>query len=75
MKAHEKSAVKKMAAEVKAHLEKSNNISISVLNYGLELTKPVIKALRAEGLTIDEQELKYSFMGYVKFVKPEAAKV
>ena len=69
MKAQEKKAVKAMAAEVRRLLETSDNISVSVLNHGLELTKPVIKALKAEGLNICERELQYSFMGYVKFLK------
>lgn len=75
MKVYEKEAVKKMAVEVRKLLETSDNISISVLNYGLELTKPVVKALEAEGLTINKAELKYSFMGYIKFERPAKATV
>lgn len=65
----ERAAVKRMAAEVRTLLEKSDNISVSVLNYGLELTTGVVKALEAEGLVIDRAELRYSFMGYVRFLK------
>jgi hypothetical protein len=74
LKTWEKENVKKMAAEVRRLLEKSDNISVSVLNYGLELTKEVVTALEADGLTINKAELKYSFMGYVKFekAKPQA---
>lgn len=70
MNATEKKAIKEMAAEVRKALEKGDNISISVSNYGLKLTKPVLNALRAEGLPIDEAATKYSFMGYVTFRKP-----
>lgn len=76
MKDYEKGQVSKMAAEVRTLLEKSDNISVSVLNYGLELTKPVVtaleKTLKADGITINKAELKYSFMGYVKFEKKAA---
>lgn len=71
LNATEKKAVKEMAAEVRKHLEKGDNISISVHNYGLTLSKVVLNALRKEGLPIDEQATKYSFMGYVTFRKPK----
>ena len=75
MHKYEKGQVAKMAAEVRTLLEKSSNISVSVLNYGLQLEKPVItaleKALKPHGIVINKAELKYSFMGYVKFEKTE----
>lgn len=72
MNAAEKKAVKAMAADVRKALETSDNISISVHNYGLEFGKPVLNALRKEGLPISEAETKHSFMGYVTFRKPKA---
>lgn len=73
MNAQQKKAVKEMAVDVRKALLESDNISISVHNYGLEFTKPVLKALRDEGLPIDELQTKYSFMGYVTFRKPKDA--
>jgi len=68
MNAKQKAAIKRMAADVKRSFEKSDNVGLSTLNYGLKATADVRLALAQEIGAVEISDGP-SFLGYLHFTR------